>query len=249
MKKTMRILSLLMVLVLCLSFCGCSALDELRQSRASITPEGIIRLRDGSEYKQLPECEELTPSFEDLDMVYVAEEELPLLLTVFSDIAFYKSDDGIFLESQNEEFGTFGTYYCRTDVYDTMLERINNGFTPEVYGYWYYDYEQGEQMFYTLTPTQVDAVLEVCSTQASERLPDMASLDYEYMAEIVSCTKDRLFVRDMVSVCFVNETYYVVEYDFDGTVLYRVPDHLTRVFAEILQTLVDGVSYWEDDWL
>ena len=243
MKRTIRILSLLVVLVMCFSFCGCGALDELRQSQASITPEGTIRLVDGTEYKMLPECEELTPRFDNADMVYVAEEELPLLLTIFSDVAFYKSDDGIFLESQDEE--TYA-YYCRTDVYDTMLERINSGFIAETYGYWYYDYEQENDVFYTLTPTQADVLLKVCKTQASEQLPVGASFDYEYMADIVMCTKDRLFVRDMVSVCVVNGNYYAVEYNFDNTVFYRVPNQQAAVFAEILQAMVESDSYWEE---
>ena len=245
MRKSIRILSLLMVLAMCFSLYGCDVLDDLRETRASIAEDGTIKLADGSEYMPLPECEELTPDFYNCETVYVAEEELPLLLTFFSENAFLKTEDGIFLQSYTDEAVI---YYCRTDVYDNVLDRINSGFTPEVYGYWYYDYENEEENFYVLTQSQAEALSEVYRTQTAEKLPEAATLDYEYIADLMIGTKDKLFMRDTVDVCVFNGKYYVVGYDFDATSLYRVPDDLSKEFAAILKKQIESDSYWLGKW-
>lgn len=231
MKQFVKILSLLFIFVLCCSFLGCVDLDELRKMRASVTAEGNIRLDDGTEYKQLPVCEELTPSFYDSEIIYVVEEDVPLLLMDALGDYFWKSDDGKFLESYDEENG----YYCRTDVYDSMLRRIQAGFTPETYGYQYYDQEGYTPKFYILTKAQADAVSRVYNTQTPELLPEAAYLNYTYKADLYLCTQDGLFMRDTIDVCEYNEKYYVVSYTPESVALYRVPDDLYNVFSKILE--------------
>ncbi len=244
MNKTKRIVALLAVLVLCFSLCGCVDLDELRSRRASVTAEGNIVLGDGTEYKLLPVCEELSPSFYNYDMVYLAEEELPLLLTFFSDNGLSKSDDGLFLESDAME----QTMYCRTDVYDSVVARINQGFSGDVYGYWYYDYETDQELFYALTPSQALALSTVLRNVTPELLPEMATLDYEYMVDLWLCTEDKLFQKDIADVYFLNDTYYLVDQGTDTTVLYKVPSDLSAVFNDITAKQVESDSFWDDEW-
>lgn len=244
MKKAKRIVALLAVLVLCFSLCGCVDLDDLRNRRASVTAEGSVVLGDGTEYKPLPVCEELSPEFYDYQMVYVAPEDVPLLLSFLSENRFYKSDDGLFLESDAME----STLYCRADAYDSVLERINNGFVGEVYGYWYYDYETDEQLFYTLTSSQAQALSDVFANQTPQILPEMSTLDYEYMADLWFCTKDKLFMRDAADVILLNGTYYLIDYGPDATLIYEVPADLSTVLAKIMQKQVESDSFWGDDW-
>lgn len=244
MKKAKRIAALLTVLVLCFSLCGCVDLDDLRNRRASVTAEGSVVLGDGTEYKPLPVCEDLSPAFDNYEMVYVAEEDVPLLLSFISENRFVKSDDGLFLQSDDME----ATLYCRTDVYDSILQRINKGFVGDVYGYWYYDYETDEQLFYTLTSAQAGALSEVFDNQTPELLPEMTMLDYEYMVDLWLGTEDKLFMRDVADVSFLNGKYYVVDYGPDATVVYEVPESLSAVFAEMLAKQVESDSFWEDDW-
>lgn len=242
MKKVIRIVSLIAVLGVLLSLCGCDVLDELRSSRATITPDGVIKLYNGAEYILLPACKELTPTFTEYEAIYVVEEEVPLLLTAFAENDFTKSDDGLFLQAYTEQ-GVI--YYCRADVYDSMLARINKGFTPEIYCYSYYDYEKEEALLYTLTQVQVDAVTQVCTTQEPETLPEAAMLDYGYFADLYFCTEDKLFRQDTVDVCVINGKYYVVSHD-DTTTLYSVPAEMSAVFAGILEKQVESDSYWEN---
>ena len=234
MKKVTRILSLLVVLGMCLSLCGCQALDDLRAARASFTAEGVIRFFDGTEYKLLPECEELCPDFRLGEDIYIVEEELPLLLTVFGDSSV-KSADGRFLRitTYSEEYEhSFKTqYYCRSDIYDSMLARIQNGFVPDVYAYTYYDYELDASVLYELTPAQVDAVNQVYTTQEPEILPAGAKLYPEHSVFLYLYSSDYLFRRETVDICLVEEKYFLV---VDDHVLYSVPEELFPIFAEIM---------------
>lgn len=243
MKRMVRIVSLIAVLGILLTLCGCDVLDELRTSRAMVTPDGVITLYNGTKYMLLPECQELSPTFTQFEQVYVVEEEVPLLLTAFSDNYLIKSDDGLFLQAFAEEGAT--SYYCRSDVYDSVLERINQGFTPDIYCYSYYDYETEERLLYTLTQAQVDALIQVCTTQEPEILPEAAILDYGYVADLFFCTEDTLFRQDTVDICMIKGKYYVLDCD-DATTLYSVPAELSPVFAGILEKLVESDSYWEN---
>lgn len=242
MKKIRKVLSLLIILGICISLCGCNQLDELRASRAIATEKGTIILSDGSEYKALPECEELSPDFFNGDTVYVVEEEVPLLLTTFSNTSFFKSNDGIFLQSYQDVSNIF---YCRTDVYDSILERINDGFTGEDYGYWYYDYEKDEEGFYKLKSDQADAIQDVLTNQKGEQLPFAAAIEYECFADLWLCTGDKLFMRDTVDICVVEGKYYVADNGFENITFYSVPDELSDVFKEILKKQIECDSYWE----
>lgn len=243
MKRMVRIVSLIAVLGILLSLCGCDVLDELRSSRAMVTPDGVITLYNGTEYMLLPECQELSPDFTQYEQIYVVEEEIPLLLTAFSGNSLTKSDDGLFLQTYAENGAI--SYYCRSDVYDSVLARINTGFTPDIYCYSYYDYETDEDLLYTLTQAQVDALMQVCTTQEPEILPEAAMPGYGYIADLFACTEDKLFRQDTVDVCMIKDKYYVLGGD-DDTVLYSVPEEMSPVFAGILEKLVESDSYWEN---
>lgn len=240
MKKRIRLVSVFAALGVCLSLCGCEILDELRDSRASITADGVIQLQDGTAYMRLPECRELSPDFSEYKEIYIAEEELPLLLTSFSETYAEKSNDGRFLQVFTEETVV---YYCRSDIYDSILKRINNGFVPEVYGYSYYDYESGNYILYSLTPAQANAIEQVYTTQKPEKLPAAATLEYAYMVDLYLYTNDHLFMQDTVDICLVEGKYYVVAY---GNTLYSVPEELSSMFAGIMAKEIASYSDFYD---
>ncbi|MBQ8768487.1 MAG: hypothetical protein IJZ15_02400 [Oscillospiraceae bacterium] len=247
MKKVKRIVSLVAALAMCLSLCGCVDLDELRTTRATVTEEGNIKLYDGTEYILLPECEALSPSFYEGKMVYVAQEEIPLLLTSTHGDGYSMSDDGVLLESYiilDDDIQYI--YYCRADMYDSLLERIVGGFTPEVCCYWCYDYNLDEMVSYTLTQDQVDAINQVCATQEPQILPQFATMDWEYWASLYWCSADMLFEKEMVDICLMSDTYYVMEPSGDDTLLYTVPEGLNATFAAIMELQIESDSYWEE---
>lgn len=239
MKRMKRILCLIALFAMCLSLCGCSVLDDLRAMRATMTPDGTIKLYDGTEYKPLPECEELSPKFTQYQEVYIVEEDIPLLLTTtrYNDY-LDKSDDGKLLVAYTNGSAL---YYCRTDVYDSVLERIQNGPTPEQCYYWSFDYETQEHVCYTLTQAQWDAVQQVCTTQKPQRLTDNL-MESVYWVDLFLCTEDRMFEWNAPAICINDGKYYVLDYDSEYA--YLVPEELTAVFEEIMALEVGSDTYW-----
>ena len=235
MKKVRRLLSLIVVLGLCSCLCGCSYLDELRASRASFTASGSVQLYDGTEYILLPACKELQPVFTEYETIYLAPEDLPLLLTSFAGDYAIKSDDGQFLQVYT---GYDFAYYCRSDVYDSVVTRINEGFVAEAYCYQSFDYVLGKQMLAVLTQAQADAITQVLTDQEPETFPEAATLSYDVYMDLYLCSADQLFMQDTVDIGIIKGKYYVVSNDNDITV-YSVPAELTEVFAQILEPLVE----------
>lgn len=235
MKRTTRILTLLVVFGLCLSLCGCMKLDELRSYRTSMKADGSIQRSDGTEYKRLPECEEFCPDFGDAEWIYIVEDDLPLLLTTWAD-PITKSEDGRFLRSDMDANGK-PEYYCRTDLYDSVFARIQSGFVPEVYGYEYYDRELDAYQICQLTPDQAAAVEQVYTTQEPEKLPTAARLQYDHRINLCLYSADYLFCRDTLDICLVEGEYFLVG---DDNTLYTVPAELFSVFSEIMAKKVGG---------
>ena len=227
MKKAIRITALLTVICICFSMSGCMALDKLRASRAIMGPEDTIVLQDGTVYKLLPECKELSPDMGNVETIYIVDEEVPLLFVFFLGIVTEKSEDGRFLSKYS---GMKNEYYCRSDIYYSVFQRIYSSFTPELYCYRYYDPKSFSDKLYTLTPEQAAVVERVYTTQAPEKLPSSARLEYDYRIDLIMCSSDYLFATDTVDICELNGMYYLF---YDNTI-YSVPEELNPVFDEIV---------------
>jgi hypothetical protein len=237
MKKFIRFVSLLVLLCVCLS--GCSYLDELRASRASLEEDGSVVLADGTKYLLLPENKYFCYDYTNNTSIYVMEdEEVPLLLITGSGNSGFITPDRQFLRVYLEGVNQ---YYCREDTYESMLERMNNSFTPELYCYSYYDYdtfydyETYEQVLYTFTPQQAEALESVLANQEPLTLPAGAKLDYDYQVSLDHYSSDYLFRKDSVDICFSDGTFYVV----DGELIYKVPDSLYVTFARAVKKYLE----------
>jgi len=244
MKKMKRVICFIAVFVMCISLCGCGVLDDIRESRGIYTAEGNIQLADGTQYAPLPSCKELSPFFTQYKELRVVESDVPLLLTSMMGAYFDISDDDLFLSAYiNGE----SLYYCRTDLYESVLERIENGFTPEVYAYWCYDYTSGKNVPYTLTPAEQEAVNQVCDTQEPQVLPAGTYMSWDYGVFLYMCSADLLFSKETVEICVVGNKYYVVDETGADTIFYSVPAELTATFAQIIDTYIQNeAAYWND---
>ena len=248
MKKARRILCLIAAFAMCLSLCGCSVLDDLRETRATKTAEGNIKLADGTEYKLLPECEALSPMFTQFSEVYIVEDDLPLLLTFLSEEYLEKSDDGKFLQTYVIENDGYyrDIYYGRADVYDSIVDRIENGFEPDYCCYWYYDYASEMQITYTLTQQQWAAVEQVLTTQEPTELPMAATMEWDHCASLFLCSTDGLFRKGFVDVCVYNGKYHFEVYEGDACFIYEVPAEMNATFEAILAKAVESDLGWEE---
>ena len=232
MKRISRLISLVILIGIFLSLCGCSYLDELRATRAMLMDNGTIYLNDGTEYILLPENEFLSLDFNNETYIYVVDdEEIPLLLTDIIGDMGYKTQDGQFLEV----YAVDGyRYYCRADIYDSIMERLKGGFTPVLYCYSYFDYDYdnyGNQL-YTFTPQQAEAIEYVLANREPYELPAGAKLDYEYRVELYQYSSDYLFRQKAMDICFADGAFYLVE---NGKLIYTVPNSLYVVLARAVK--------------
>ncbi len=232
MKKVKRAICLMAVFAVCLSLCGCNMLDELRASRAVYTDNGNLLFGDGTEFAPLPECEELNPYFNDYKVIYIVEEDLPLLLTTFQDNYYEMSDDGLFVYVFTDENGG---YYCRTDVYDSVLERIENGFAPEICVYHCYEYDTHKDITYTLTQEQMDAIDRVLTTQESYAVRPETTLKMDYCVYLYMCSADMLFAKETVSISVFQDKYCIIDNTGEDRIVYNVPEEWNDTFAEIME--------------
>lgn len=244
MRNIKKIFCLCLAVAICLSFGGCMLLDEYKNSRVSHIDDEKIVLSDGTEYYKLPYSEEFSPdSLTNKDLVYVVDEETPLLLTdMFSDGYLYKLDDGLFLVETLHD--PESAYYCRSDRYDEIAARINNGFNPDGYGYGYYDRDKEEFSHYMLSSKEADALTFILENITPEKLPDLASFDYDYMVDLMLCSSDLLFTRDTVDVCLMNDKYYIIDItEEEEIIIYTVPRDFYKTFESIMQKEVESQNY------
>ena len=243
-----RLISLLLVFVLLLSFTGCKALDDARAAQAFFEKDGSV-LWNGVRYLPLPEAESIYPAFDYTanNVLHVTEPDVPVLLSAFMGSLFNYSTDKAFLK-QSE-----WSLYCRADLFDAVQYRILNGFEYEKYGYWYYCLDKEETYEYTekscfLSDDQIDAVYEVIATVTPLSQPSVVSLDYDYAATLMACSDDLLFRDVFCDILYYNGTYYVVQSTENNYLIYEVPFSAVSVFEEILREQVEADRSYEAEW-
>lgn len=245
MKKTIRFISLFLAIVICLSLCGCVSLDELRATSGILTEDGIVKLYDGTEYKRLDNLGKLSPYCDLYDYVDIVKEEVPLLLVFsYSKGYFLKGSDGNFLVDYDENGDEI--WYCRSDIYDSVIDQIENGFVANKYCYPYFDYEKGESHRYLLTDAQANTVANILSIvepemRKSANIPIMDSYIDLYLT-----TDNMIFMEDIYDIGVIEGTYYIiVDVDDNNAKLYRVPDDFNDEFASIVKKQVEADEYWD----
>lgn len=254
MKKLTRGIALLTtVLLLCGALTGCQALDDARAAHGTWAEDGNI-LWNGTVYRPLPECEQLSPLFMDEyeNTVYVTSSDVPVLLSAFGD-AFSISRDGVLLGNQDRFYNEVISFYCRADRYDSLLQQIQEG--PQMTGfcYEYYAYDEAEgyvNVQYVLTPEQADTVNEILDTA----IPHGAySLDWDYMVTLTACSEDQYFRGDSYDLLFLGTKYYLVLSSEDPIAqpqVCDVPMEYYPMFADIMKEGIDAQKqvYEDEDY-
>lgn len=245
MKKTIRFISLFLAIVICLSLCGCVSLDELRATSGILTEDGVIKLYDGTEYKRLDNLGKLSPYCDGYNSVYIVNEEIPLLLVSVNYVeSFTKSYDEKFILAFDERGNEI--WYCRSDIYDSVVDEVKNGFIANRYCYPYYDYENQESHRYLLTDAQANTVANILSIvepemRKSENIPIMDSYIDLYLT-----TDNMIFMEDIYDIGVIEGIYYIiVNVDDNNAKLYRVPDDFNDEFASIVKKQVEADEYWD----
>ena len=122
MKNMKKIILVALLIMVSLSLCSCTMIDEIRETRVEMTEEGTI-IHNNKEYKLLSNPNNYIISLEnssETDYLTVVDKEVPVLLTDIFGVASDYDDvlDIIYME---------GDYYCAEENYDKYSEILLNG--------------------------------------------------------------------------------------------------------------------------
>jgi len=234
MKKVLKSISICLILmVICLAFSGCSMLDEIRETRINLTENGNL-VYNGHEYILLPECEYINPIFDyNSPLLYLADDEVPLLLTSIFCTEHAISADEKFISAGLD--GDSPQYYCRDDIYNDIIAKINEGFKPDGYCYEYYDFKNGKDMIYQLTKEETEAIGKVLKEVTPTILPDIANVNYEISVTLDACSDDLYFRNYAYDIYLLEGKYYLAAESGEQYMIYTVPEELNGVFKGILK--------------
>ena len=231
--------ALLVILVLVLGLCGCDALDAMREAQTQYGEDGSI-LYKGVAYMLLPESEYLSPEYEVWEEIYVTDPDVPVLLSQAIYIErLALSIDGNFLISMSDD-----VVYCRAELYDSVFDRIVNGFEVAAMQYEYsvYDEEVGihRRQTYTLTQEQWDTVYEVLETVEPIEIGRNWNINGQWYLYLYECSQDGFFKKGTMELVASEDSYTLILESGDQTLAYLVPSAYKAVFEQILSPYVDA---------
>ncbi len=242
MKKTLRALAVLLTVVLLAStLCGCNALDEMRARHALLDENGDLTL-NGEVYKPLPPCDTFAPiySFMPDDRLNVTAADVPLLLSSLLAEEYFClcTDDAFLWDADNE------VYYCKADRYTEICRRINEGPVLSAYGYEYRRWDQKSLSYLAeirrLSDAEADA-LEQVVLDVQPAMINQQTIELEYLMDFCRYSEDLLFKEPFYTLVLHKDVYFLyLEVDADTAALYRVPDSLSGVFADIVRDYLDA---------
>ncbi len=263
-KNTKFIVLIIALLMLCLCLTGCSELDTMREQQAFWTEKGSIDsiTYNGTEYKILPGNNHPIPLGYKHNPIFVTDPDVPVLLSNEFSTYMNLSDDGNFLTgfvypypktTYISDEGTEATY-CKADIYDEVIAKINEGieYTSYCYQYWIYDDEadSDECYYYYLTDEEADAINKV----AEEVKPVFDSeIPYEtlWLAPLEKVSEDNYFVKSSFELYYddYDDTYYLVSFSpsLETHSHYEVPKKMNDIFDKISEKAIEGNDYYFED--
>ena len=254
MKKNTKFLVLLLaLLMMCLCLTGCDELDYMRESQAFWTVDGNTDsiTFDGVEYKRLDATNPPNPMYNSnyTDAVFVTDSDVPVLLSRDYCVSLNISEDKNFIygyvfdDYTNEVYGVYDgdgreAVYCKADIYDEVMEKINEGikYTNYGFGYSYWDDEKNEDVweYYYMNDTETKALNKVFED------PKLLTYDevdtYEYITDFNKVSDDKYFGQGgYIIYSDGRDSYYIGKYSetLEEEVYYAVPEELNDTFREI----------------
>lgn len=212
MKKAKRLAVVLLTVLMCLSLCGCQNLEDMRAAHAFWQEDGSI-LWDGNVYQPLTTASEKMGIILGEDVVWVTEEDVPVLLSeVFGEFCRASRSGAILIT-----YGHNGeTLYCREDMYDFMTEHLEN---PELttYYYTYWDYESSEECFYYLSEVQGNTINRLITTLDFTSMNEDFYYAFEgndFLVSLNKCDDEHLFSEsDVLEIARKDGTVYLITPD------------------------------------
>lgn len=268
MKRMKRILALVLAVSLCLSLSGCRWLDEAKTSQAKWQGDGTFVL-NGIVYKPIAESTYDLNTSGEFETGYITAKDVPVLLSFLAGEEYYSYHDGIIIEtygqdpnvkqSPTDEYYVF--YYCHEDYYDSVVDRIQNGFEIDVYAYHYWKEENpsiwSKDYFssmdeYVLTKEEraaVDQVIAGIEMMEPDEYKD--ALDINLTIPLRGYSSDRLFYRDICDlVCYKDGYAICFEKESGDEYFYYecpVPEEMNPTFDKIFRAYKENMTIAETE--
>ena len=231
MKKWKRFAAVTAVMMLCLSLCGCQALEDMRAVHAVWQEDGSI-LWNGDVYRKLEGATDAIQPFYSMNSIRVTEADVPVLLSGMFGTSADVSRDGMLLCVMHWDGGY--TTYCHEDHFDEINAYLQGDMAIDHYCYSYWS-DEGELMYYYLTQEQQQVIDEILLSE--EPLPSEwdGYANYEegeYTLVIEGCDEKHLFTEwYMFEIAVEKDGYYLITEEH----AYAVPPAYYGVFDEILK--------------
>lgn len=229
-----RIIALILaLLLLCLSFAGCT-LEKQRQSHLKFDGNGNIPYNDNIYILLEDNSTLLDPALNEEKIFYLTEPDVPLLLQKEYGMYAYVSMDERFIYSA-------GLYYCRSDIYEKVAAELKN---PEMENLCYDLY--GIYEAFLISQEDAKWLRELVQQIEPEQADIWYSAGREVIAKLYSCNAD-MFLREYAYTVYrVGLSYCLRSVDAKkGIELeYQIPAVDTPRFAAIFEnSLVDYKAY------
>ena len=250
MKKIIRILAVIVLISLtCTCFTGCDYVDKMREQYAYYNENKDIVYQDNI-YKKLPVRQEVYFQYPSSEL-YVTDGEMPILLAEVMGEWCELSEDKAYVLTND------GRVFCRKDKYDSVVDRIENGFEVETYLYeyevestdeldfWeYYSYDTKRRIF---TKEEIAAVKDVLNnvepvTEDTQYFSDSA----EYSFAVYGCSEDLLLYEESFYIIVDKRDYYIeINDEYYNSIVRKVPSKYNKLFKELTKDYVESYNaYW-----
>lgn len=247
MKKILKISALILALMMmCLYLTGCDELDQMREGQAVWTTKDSTDsiTYKGTYYKKLDIDNTPNPLYNQniSNTVYVTDSDVPVLLSNRFGEYFNISEDESFITGWLYGYMFEEVLYCRADIYDSVMSKINEGVEYTKYGFGYYQWDDEELTdiwTYTyLTTEEINAVNKVLEDVEPVSDSNVAYNEI-YILSLDKVSEDNYFGRSAFEL-YVDGTgtYYLVQYSetLDMYTHYEVPKELSPIFVKLENT-------------
>lgn len=255
MKKLKRLLCLTLVVALCLSLGGCRQLDAMKARHATWMDNGNILWNDhvyiplytASTEGDYEYVEEL--NWENSEVIHVTKPDVPVLLSKRLGTNGYTGAGGLLLEvnsyvvSLHDTTEYVNTFYCRADMHNWALNALQNGYEIQEYGYYFYDYETGEETRGSFTNAQRQAIEDTLHNVTPADSYRNEHYDYYDQSLTIAAYSTAHLFSQALGELFYNNGQYCIEqsaYDDDGNYsgkTYVIPKKYNALFDELFKNV------------
>lgn len=245
MKKYLKLcLAFVLSLVICLSFCSCNALDELRAAQAFFDKEGNI-IYKGNTYVKFDNLNsDVSAVIPYYNEIYITKPDVPLLLsTVIKEGQGWINESCTLIEISDYE----SNYYIlesKIDEYDKILKNLE--FTDMYFEYVSVD-DDGYK--YELVSDRVKTAINRALKEnklSKYSLYDCYNSFYLYECDKQITFSGREYAVAVFSTDDTNENFeFAVSVDEETQSCYKIPDEYQKDFKQLYDK---KEAYWTNDY-